>query len=71
MQLIRQLLGLFHMIAKLLADRQLLNAGKADQSAQESKEVLQNVETANRAISTDDPVRTERLRNRFDRSRRQ
>lgn len=70
MQFIRQLLGLFAAVFKLLSDRQLLNAGKAQQSANDLQEVLDHVEQAKEAVVTADPVHIERLRNRFDRSRR-
>lgn len=70
MQLIRQLLGLFAVVFKLLSDRQLLNAGKSEQAVKDAQEVLDNVEQAKEAVAAADPVHIERLRDRFDRSRR-
>lgn len=48
--------------------KQLIDAGKAEQAAAASTEVERRVEEANSAIATADPIRTERLRKRFDRN---
>ena len=56
-------------IADLFRDRQLIDAGKAVQANEATKEVERHVEQANEAVAVPDPVRDERLRNRFDRSR--
>jgi hypothetical protein len=66
---IKQLLGLFQAIFRLFGDRQLLEAGKAQQRDADKTEVEERVEQAKDAVATPDPVRDERLRNRFDRSR--
>lgn len=55
---------------RYLGDGRLIDAGKAEQSAKQAEEVQNNVKAAQDAISTPDPVRDERLQNRFDRSRK-
>ena len=67
---IKQLLGLLQAIFRLFGDRQLLEAGKAQQREADMKEVEERVEQAKEALATPDPVRDERMRDRFDRSRR-
>jgi hypothetical protein len=67
---IKQLLLLLQAIFRLFGDRQLLEAGKAQQRDADMKEVEERVEQAKEALATPDPVRDERLRDRFDRSRR-
>ena len=67
---IKQLLGLLQAIFRLFGDRQLLEAGKAQQRDADAKEVIEREEKAEQAVAIDDPVRTERLRSRFDRARR-
>lgn len=69
-QLLKQLFGLLQAVGRLFADRQLLEAGKAAQREADVKEMLRREEQAEEAIATPDPIRDERLRNRFDRSRR-
>lgn len=69
-QLLKQLFGLLQAVGRLFADRQLLEAGKAAQREADMKEMLRREEQAEEAVATPDPVRDERLRNRFDRSRR-
>lgn len=69
-QLLKQLFGLFQAVSRLLADRQLLEAGKAEQREADMGEMLRREEQADQAVATPDPVRDERLRSRFDRSRR-
>lgn len=69
-QLLKQLFGLFQALGRLFADRQLLEAGKAAQREADMKEILRREEQADQAVATPDPVRDERLRSRFDRSRR-
>jgi hypothetical protein len=68
--LLKQLLGLIHTVTRLWVDRRLLEAGKAQQREADMKEVEERVEQAEDALATPDPVRDERLRDRFDRSRR-
>lgn len=67
--LLKQLFGLFAAIGRFFADRQLLEAGKAQQREADLQEVIAREDKANAAVATPDPVRDERLRNRFDRSR--
>jgi hypothetical protein len=67
---IKQLLLLLQAIFRLFGDRQLLEAGKAQQREADMKEVEERVEQAKDALATPDPVRDERLRSRFDRSSR-
>lgn len=66
---IKQLLLLLQAVFRLFGDRQLLEAGKAQQREADMKEVEKRVEQAEDALVTPDPVRDQRLRNRFDRSR--
>jgi hypothetical protein len=66
---IKQLLLLLQAIFRLFGDRQLLEAGKAQQREAGMKEVIEREEKAEQAVAIDDPVRTERLRSRFDRAR--
>lgn len=68
--LLKQLLGLFQAVTRLWADRQLLEAGSAQQREADLKELVAREQKADDAVATPDPVRTERLRSRFDRSRR-
>jgi hypothetical protein len=70
-ELLKKLLGLFQAVARLWADRQLLGSGRAEQREAAMKEIMRREEKAELAVSTPDPARDERLRNRFDRSRRQ
>lgn len=69
-QLLKQLFGFFGAVGRFLADRQLLESGKAAQREADMKEVIAREDKAESAIATPDPERDERLRNRFDRSRR-
>jgi len=68
--LLRSLFSLLDKIGLWFANQQSINAGKAEQAAADAKEVEKRVEAANQAVATPDPVRDERLRSRFDRSRR-
>jgi hypothetical protein len=67
---LKQLFGLFQAVGRLWADRQLLEAGKATQREADLKEVLEREQKAEQAVAVADADRTERLRSRFDRSRR-
>ena len=69
-QLLKQLFGLIQAVGRLFADRQLLEAGKAQQREADLQEVQRREEQAEQAVATPDPVRTERLRSRCDRARR-
>jgi hypothetical protein len=69
MGFLKVLLDLFSRVARYFGDKQLIDAGKATQVAKEA-EVLENeVRQVQDAVRVDDPVRTGRLRDRFDRSR--
>jgi hypothetical protein len=68
-------LGLLRAFLDLLAkwggyasNQQQIDAGKAIAANEATKEVEARVDEADRAVSVDDPVRTERLRARFDRA---
>lgn len=53
---------------KLLNQRQLIDAGKAEEAVKEVKELEKRVEMANRAaVPSVDPIRADRLQKRFDR----
>ena len=66
--LFRQLFGLLQQAFRLFADRQLLDAGKAEQANAAVVEEQAHVVKAEQAVSVADPVRDERLRSRFDRA---
>lgn len=68
-ELLKRLLGIFQAVARLWADRQLLGGGRAEQRAADLEKVIEREEKADLAVSTPDPARDERLRDRFDRSR--
>jgi hypothetical protein len=68
-ELLKRLLGIFQAVARLWADRQLLRGGRAEQRAADLEKVIEREEKAKLAVSTSDPARDERLRDRFDRSR--
>jgi hypothetical protein len=70
-EFLKRLFGLFQAVARLWADRQLLEGGRAEQREADMKEVMKREEKADMAVSTPDPARDERLRTRFDRSRNQ
>jgi len=71
LKLLSALFSLLDRIGKYFADKQLIDAGKAERAVEEVHEVQARVEAANSAAVTSDPVRTERLRNKYDRSRSQ
>lgn len=66
---LKSLFGLFEKIGTYLTNRQLIEAGKAERTVEAVKEVEAHVAEAERASTVVDAPRTERLRNRFDRSR--
>lgn len=66
--LLRSLFGLLDKIGGWFANQQLIDAGKAEQAAQEAEKVEQHVEQAQAAVAVPDPVRDKRLSDRFDRS---
>jgi hypothetical protein len=53
----------------LWKDHKLREQGRQDAHKEAADEVQRQVDLAQHAATTDDPIRTERLRNRFDRSR--
>lgn len=66
---LKPLLGIFASLAAFFRDRQLIEAGKAEKTVEEIKEVEARVEKAKSVARAVDPERTERLRRRFDRGR--
>lgn len=66
---LKALLSVFSQIATYFSNKQLIDAGKAEKTVQQVQEVEKNVELAKQANTVPDVERTERLRNRFDRSR--
>lgn len=67
---LKALFGALAAIFDLFRDRQLIEAGRAEQAEADRKQVDRNVAAAEQAAATPDPVRDERLRSRFDRARR-
>lgn len=67
---LRALLEALAGIFCFLRDRQLIEAGRREQAAADQAKVQDNVAAAEAAATIPDPVRDERLRSRFDRSRR-
>jgi hypothetical protein len=70
LKLLSALFSFIDRIGKFLADRQLLNAGRAEQKVKAMEDVNERIEAAGRAVADPDPARDDRLRKRFDRSRR-
>ena len=68
LQAFSALLSLLNRISAYFLNKQQIDAGKAEQTVAEVKEVQANVQKAQEAVSTPDPARDERLRERFDRS---
>lgn len=68
LQAFSALLSLLNRISAYFLNKQQIDAGKAEQTVAEAKEVQANVQKAQEAVSTPDPARDERLRKRFDRS---
>lgn len=68
--MLKFLLGLLSAVADYFRNQRLINAGKAEQELTARKEVDANVQKAEEAVSVPDAARSERLRARFDRSRR-
>lgn len=67
---LKALLALIGQLASYFTNKQLIDAGKAEKTVQDVAEVEKHVEQANAAVTVPDAARTERLRNRFDKSRR-
>lgn len=53
-------------MGQYFAQKQLLDAGRAEQQVQEQAKVEDHVQQARDAVTIPDADRTERLRNRFD-----
>jgi hypothetical protein len=66
---LKALLSLVNLVAAYFTNRQLLDAGKAEQIVKNTVEVEKRVEQAENAVTVPDAERDDRLRNRFDRSR--
>lgn len=60
------LFGILSRIGQYFAQKQLIDAGKAEQQVQEQAKVEDHVQQAHDAVTIPDAPRTERLRNRFD-----
>ena len=67
--MLKALLSLLAAVAGFFRDKQLIDAGKAEQTVSAIKEVERHVEQAEAAARTPDPVRDKRLRDRFNRAR--
>lgn len=65
----KALLDLLAQVGKYFADRQLLDAGKAQQQVENTKEEVRREQKAQDAVSIPDAARSERLRNKYDRSK--
>jgi hypothetical protein len=70
MGFIRSLLGFLSGLFKFLGDRQLIQAGEEKAEGKITKEVLVDVEKAKSVERVADPGRDERLRGKYDRSKR-
>lgn len=68
--MLKFLFGFLSAVADYFRDKQLIDAGKAEQELADRKEVDAHVKQAEDAVRVPDAARTERLQNRFDRSRR-
>ena len=62
------LFGFLERLGAYLTNKQLIDAGKAEQANAEVVEVQKRVEEAKAAVATPDPVRDERLRRKYDRA---
>jgi hypothetical protein len=69
LKLLGSIAGLFDKIMGWWAARQQQDIGRTIERAKTTIEAAAIVEKANEAVTIDDPARTERLRNRFDRGR--
>lgn len=70
LKLFSSLFGFLQKLGEYFTNRQLMDAGRAEQANEAVKEVQKRVEQAEAAVATPDPVRDERLRSRFDRASR-
>lgn len=62
--------GFLERLGTYLTNKQLIDAGRAEQANAEIVEVQKRVEEAKAAVATPDPVRDERLRGKYDRAAR-
>lgn len=69
-KLLQAFFTLLSTVASYFKDKQLMDAGEAKAGVKHYEQVEQNVAKAEQAVATPDPVRDERLRNKYDRSRR-
>ena len=69
LQFLSAFASIFKAIAEYFQQKQLIDAGKAEETVKQIEVVQEHVEQAKVVDSTPDPVRDERLQNRFDRSR--
>ena len=68
MKLLTSLLSVFAAILTWWRERALVEQGRKEAALDAIKEVEARVEKAEAAVATPDPVRNERLRDRFDRA---
>ena len=68
MKLLTSLLSVFAAILTWWKQRALVEQGRKEAALDAVKEVEARVEKAEAAVATPDPVRNERLRDRFDRA---
>ena len=68
MKLLTSLLSVFAAILTWWRERALVEQGRKEAALDAVKEVEARVEKAEAAVATPDPVRNERLRDRFDRA---
>lgn len=66
LKLLGVLFDILDKVGQYLANKQLLDAGKAQQQVVVDEKVEANVEQAKEAVTVPDAARTERLRARFD-----
>jgi hypothetical protein len=69
LKLLGSLIGLFDKFMGWWTARQQQEIGRIIERAETTIEAAAIVEKVNEAVTIDDPARTERLRNRFDRAR--
>jgi D-lyxose ketol-isomerase len=63
------IVGIVSTILHWWRERDMIERGKQEAAIEAMKKVEDHAKKADRAVAVDDPERTERLRNRFDRSR--
>jgi thioredoxin-like negative regulator of GroEL len=65
-KVIAALLDLFDQVGRYLSDRQLIDAGKAENQVKAQSEVEAHVTLAQEATAVPDPARAQRLRDKYD-----